>query len=256
MNDDLRDLRAFAPTLCRLLGVAPPALAREPPLDALAGTARRALVYCPDAVGLHALERWPELRARLRRVATHEVELRSMLPPKTPVCFATLFTGGTPEEHGIRRYERPVLSCDTVFDALVRAGRKTAIVAVQNSSIDLIFRDRSVDYHSMAYDPLVTARVLELVRAAEHDVIVAYHQEYDDVTHRTGPFSPLAARAAEHQVDTWELLAEAVATSWGGDYLLAFCPDHGAHEVPETGRGDHGEDRPEDMRIAHYFALR
>jgi hypothetical protein len=34
-----------------------------------------------------------------------------------------------------------VLACDTVFDALVRAGKKVAIVAVRDSSIDLIFRD-------------------------------------------------------------------------------------------------------------------
>jgi hypothetical protein len=251
-----RDLRAFAPTLCRVLGVTPPALARAAPLAELDGRARRALIYCPDAMGLHALERWPALHGRLRAVATHEVELRAMPPPKTPVCFASLFTGASPEEHGIRRYERPVLTCDTVFDALARAAKRVAIVAVRDSSIDLIFRDRPVDYHSMEYDPLVTARVLELLGAREHDVIVAYHQEYDDLMHRTGPFSPLAARAAEHAVETWELLAAETAATWASDYLLTFCPDHGAHAVPETGRGDHGEDRPEDMRVAHFFALR
>lgn len=252
----MRDLRSFAPTLCRALGVAPPALASAAPFHEIAGTVRRALVYCPDAVGLHALERWPALHERLRRVATHEVEIRAMLPPKTPVCFATLFTGGTPEQHGIQSYDRPVLGCDTVFDALVRAGRRTAIVAVRDSSIDLIFRERAIDYHAMTYDPLVTACALDLMRAGEHDVLVAYHQEYDDLLHRTGPFSPLAARAAERHVESWEVLVEAAAACWRAEYLLAFCPDHGGHAVPETGRGDHGEDRPEDMRLAHFFVVR
>lgn len=249
------DLRAVAPTLCQVLGLEPPALARAAPVPGLDGRARRALVYCPDALGLHALERWPALHARLRAVSTHEVELRSMVPPKTPVCFATIFTGGTPEEHGIRRYERPVLACDTVFDALVRAGKRAAIVAVEGSSIDLIFRERPLDYDSPRYDPLVTARTLELLAADQHDLIVAYHQEYDDLLHRTGPFSALAARAAEHHVATFELLAETAAATWGREYLLAFCPDHGGHETP-AGKGDHGEDRPEDMRVAHFFAMR
>lgn len=239
-----------------MLGVTPPALASGSGLDEIAGEARRALVYCPDAVGLHALERWPELHARLRRVATHEIELRAMVPPKTPVCYASLFTGGAPQEHGITRYERPVLSCDTVFDALVRARRRTAIVAVKDSSIDLIFRGRAIDYHSMTYDPLVTARVLELLAACAHDVIVAYHQEYDDLVHATGPFSPLAARAAERHVESWELLVDGASASWGSGYVAAFCPDHGAHDVPGTGLGDHGDDRPEDMRVRHFFAVR
>src|SRR5258706_14345046 len=55
-------------------------------------------------------------------------------------------------QHGIKRYERPVLSCDTIFDALARAGKKVAIVAVRDSSIDLIFRERPIDYFSPTYD--------------------------------------------------------------------------------------------------------
>jgi hypothetical protein len=252
----MSDLRSIAPTICRMLGVAPPALATRPALSGLSATVRRALIYCPDAVGLHALERWPSLRERLQRIATHEVELRSVVPPKTPVCFASMFTGGAPDEHGIRRYEKPVLRCDTLFDALCRASLRTAIVAVRDSSIDTIFRDRAVDYESPSYDPLVTARTLELVTAAEHEVIVAYHQEYDDLLHETGPFSALAMRAAEHHVETWELLAEATEKAWRSSYVLAFCPDHGGHVDSETGRGNHGEDRDEDMRVVHYFIVR
>jgi hypothetical protein len=227
----------------------------EPFSELLSPAARvtKALVYCPDAFGTHALERFPVLHERLRRASTHEIELSSVFPPKTPVCFASLFTGGTPEQHGIRRYERPVLSCDTVFDALTRAGKKVAIVAVRDSSIDLIFRKRPIDYFSPTYDPLVTHQALDLLKANEHDVIVVYHQEYDDLLHRTGPFSELATRALEHHVETWELLARAASAAWGQDYVLAFAPDHGGHFDPDKERGDHGEDRPEDMQLRHFF---
>ena len=114
-----------------------------------------------------------------------QVELRSMTPPKTPVCFASMFTGAPPEVHGIRKYERPVLTCDTLFDALARAGKRAAIVAVRDCSMDIIFRSRPIDYFTEDYDPQVTERALELVRDGNHDFIVAYNQEYDDTLHRT-----------------------------------------------------------------------
>ena len=37
------------------------------------------------------------------------------------------------------------------------------------------------------------------------------------------------------------ILARAVAAHWAArDRVLLFAPDHGAHLVSETGRGDHG----------------
>ena len=253
----MRDLRYLTPTLCHFLGIQPPSLANgEPVREVAKKPIKRALIYCPDAFGVHALTKYPHLKERLERSSDTSIELSSMFPPKTPVCFASLFTGGSPEEHGIRRYEKPVLACETLFDALVRAGKRTAIVAVRDSSIDKIFRDREIDYVSPAYDPLVTAKTLDLLESGEHDVIIVYHQEYDDLLHATGPFSKLGERALENHVASWELLLDAVARKWKSDYLVAFTPDHGGHVVPETGRGDHGDDRADDMLVRHFFVSR
>jgi hypothetical protein len=97
--------------------------------------------------------------------------------------------------------------------------------------------------------------VLRLLRANSHDVIVAYHQEYDDLLHRTGPFSELATHALEHHVHSWEILVRAARDAWRERFLVTFCPDHGGHEDPATGRGDHGDSSPEDMRVRHYFVM-
>lgn len=217
---------------------------------------KKALIYCPDAFGVHALQHRSDLNDRLTKTSTHVVELDSVSPPVTPVCFATLFTGGSPEEHGIKKYEKPILSCDTVFDALIRAGKKVAIVAVAGSSVDQIFRGRALDYFSMPYDPLVSVKTLELMHAGSHDVIVAYHQEYDDLLHDTSPFSELALRALEHHVDSYELFVQKSREIWKKDFLVAFTPDHGAHTDPKTGRGNHGyttERCAEDMALRHFF---
>ena len=45
--------------------------------------------------------------------------------PVTPVCFGTMYTGAQPAVHGIQKYEKPVIQIDTIFDALIRAGKMT-----------------------------------------------------------------------------------------------------------------------------------
>lgn len=258
-------IASVTPTACALFGVAAPAQASEVPLKSAMQHAatqvggsplERCLIYCPDALGNHLWSRFPEHRERISACCPHRVELTAVLPPKTPVCFASVFTGAPPEVHGIRRYERPVLSCDTLFDAFVRAGRRVAIVAVQNSSIDLIFRDRQLDYFSEPYDEDVSSRALELVAADAHDLIVAYHQEYDDQLHATEPFSPTAVQAMQNHVASVERFAEAIRSCWSERVsALVVAPDHGAHLAADTGRGDHGLDIPEDMSVSHWYGL-
>jgi hypothetical protein len=252
-------LRSFTPTLCLALGIPLPELAVVDPyldLKNFKGKIKKALIFCPDAFGFHALKKFPELHKALKESSTHEVELLSIFPPKTPVCFASLFTGGTPEEHGIKQYEKLVLKCDTLFDALIRAGKKVAIVAVKNSSIDLIFRERSLDYFSLDYDSLVSAKTLDLLTKNEHDVIIVYHQEYDDLLHDSGLFSELAVNALHHNVESWKLFTREAQKAWENDFCVAFTPDHGGHIDFTNGLGDHGENIPEDMELRHFFFLR
>ena len=49
-----------------------------------------------------------------------EVRYETVMPSVTPVCFGTMYTGAQPEVHGIRRYEKPVIKIDTIFDVLIR----------------------------------------------------------------------------------------------------------------------------------------
>jgi hypothetical protein len=254
-------IASVTPTLCRLLSVEPPAVCSAPALELVLalGLARveRVLVYAPDAIGRVFLYNHPDLKRRLVAASDVQVELRSMTPPKTPVCFASMFTGALPEVHGIRKYERSVLVCDTLFDALARAGKRAAIVAVKGCSMDIIFRNRPIDYYTEEDDQQVTERALELVRECRHDFIVAYHQEYDDTLHRTRHDGPEALAAAGRHVETFARLSQATEEHWAGyNDALVFAPDHGAHFDAAKGKGDHGEDIPEDMDVLHYWRLR
>ncbi|MFZ3231702.1 MAG: alkaline phosphatase family protein [Pseudobdellovibrio sp.] len=255
----MKDLRSFASTLCQLLNIKKPELATNEVFEELIQASKtkikKALIYCPDAFGLHALKYYPTFHSQLQEISTNEVELNAVFPSVTPVCFASLFTGATPAQHGIETYKKPILKCDTLFDALLRAEKKVAIVAVKNSSVDMIFRDRKLDYFSMDYDPLVTVKALQLLEANQHDVIVVYHQEYDDLLHDTGPFSEIASWALGRHVQTYQLLVQRAKLVWKQDYLVVFAPDHGAHVDIKTGLGDHGLDIPEDMNLRHFYVI-
>lgn len=263
---DRPTIASVAPTLCALCGVKPPFSCEAAALDPVLDLARRVLdgqpverclVFAPDALGDQVRSARPDLAAAVAALAPLAVPLRSIDPPWTPVCFASMFTGAPPAVHGIRRYEKPVLSVDTVFDAFARAGRRVALVAVTDSSIDRIFRGRALDYFSEKYDPWVTEKALSLVAADRHDLVVAYHQEYDDVMHALGPAHPRALRGARNSVEAFADLAAAFDAGWARHHrALVFAPDHGAHPDAATGGGAHGTADAADMDLAHWWAVR
>lgn len=219
-----------------------------------AGGVKKMLVYAPDAIGRRIMGLRPELFEGIKAAGFTGVDVRSVFPSKTPVCFASMFSGLPPAGHGIKAYEKPQLKCRTVFDALPAAGRKCAIAAVKDSSVDLIFRGRKVDYFSEEYDGEVTARALELIEAGGHDFILAYHQEYDDLLHEKGPWKESAVEAVGRHTEAFLKLAAAFDKKWAGvPRAVLFAPDHGAHADPATGKGVHGDDSPADMDVTHFW---
>jgi hypothetical protein len=258
-------IASVTPTICSLLGVKPPKDSGAQPIDSvLAEAAKRlkgrrvekALIYAPDAIGEGLHRDYTKLFAGVKKLAPLEVELKSVIPTWTPVCFSSMFTGAQPEVHGITKYEKPVLSVDTLFDALARASKRVAIVAVKGSSIDLVFRDRKIDYYTEEYDPQVETRVLDILNAKDYDLILAYHQEYDDLMHGSTPRDPKALEAFRRHLKSFETLATAFNERYASvNRVVAFTPDHGTHIDPKTGKGTHGTDAPEDMEVRHFWGI-
>lgn len=252
-------ISSIARTALELLGVKegldPAASAPDARVTALAPAGvRKLLVYAPDAIGRRMVTLHPEFFAPLLAAGCKRLDLRSVFPAKTPVCFASMFSGLTPHGHGIKQYEKPVLKCPTIFDALPAAGLKAAIVAVKDSSIDLIFRGRPIEYYSEPDDAAVTARALELIADGAYDFLLVYHQEYDDLLHATSPWKDESLAAARRHTESFRQLSTAFGKRWLGiPRAAAFTPDHGAHTDPATGKGTHGDDIPADMDVAHFW---
>ena len=126
------DVASVTSTVCELFGIPRPADCVAPPFSEVAAFAARrtvtkALVFAADAIGAHMVRSYAEAFEPVARHAPTSVEACAVMPSVTPVCFASMFTGAPPDTHGIRKSERPTLTCDTLFDALSRAGRRVAI---------------------------------------------------------------------------------------------------------------------------------
>jgi len=258
-------LCSITPTLCALLGIAPPALAQSEPLPAVlqAAAARwgveraeRLLVFAPDALGRQLLRRYSGELAQLREHAPLEVELESVLPTVTPVCFGSIFTGGLPAAHGITSYRRPQLACDSFFDALLRAGLHCALCVRDDCSMNDIYRGRQIDYYPEPSDSAVESRALELLQGGAHEVVVAYQMDYDDRLHETVPESPECLAALRAHLGSFSALCTTARACWAGQRWAVCCiPDHGAHIDPASGKGTHGSALPEDLELLHFWGV-
>ena len=96
--------------------------------------ADRALLYNPDAIALWLYQNYTHLFTGAMVNSRLAIPMLSVMPSVTPVCFGSMYTGMMPDQHGIKKYVKPVLTVDTIFDHFIRAGKKCAIVSTTGDS--------------------------------------------------------------------------------------------------------------------------
>lgn len=254
-------LDTIAAALATIMGAKPPKTAADAnefvvqyAKEAFGGEqADRIFMYNPDAIGEWVAIKHPEfLKETLKRTEL-KLPLRSVMPSVTPVCFGTLYTGAQPCIHGIQSYKKPVIRIETLFDALIQAGKKCAIVADDECSIGKIFLEREMDYFIFQTKEEVNAKAAELIIADTYDFICVYNGNYDAVMHKNGPEAPLSLAALKENDHVFALFSELIKTHWKEhNALVGFAMDHGCHEI-DGGCGSHGLDMPEDLNIMHLY---
>ena len=262
-------LTRFAATMAKLIGVEKPACADEPidwVCDVMSDLCKegfdRVLFHNPDAMGLCLYEKYPDIFEPVLKHTQITVPFKTVMPSVTPVCFGTMYTGALPEVHGIRKYEKPVIQIDSLFDTLIRAGKKVAIVATNKSSMSMIFGERDVDMYILDTEANVVETAQSLILEDKYDVLCVYTIGYDKQEHAFGPESREAIAAAYREGMIFDQLVSTVKRNWTNhNTLITFSPDHGAHDT-EPGtmnskglplRGNHGTDSPQDLNILHYL---
>ena len=144
-------------------------------------------------------------------------------------------------------------SFDTFFDAMIRAGKKIALVAHADSSMAKIFLEREMDYFVYPTVEEISAKTVELIQQDQHDVICVYHDSYDTIMHKFGPESIEALSELRANVCSFAMFSAMIENQWKShNTLVGFAMDHGCHEI-DGGCGAHGLDMPEDLNIKHLY---
>jgi len=250
-------------TLCAALaaamGVETPekaAPANESLLAYLAGRkADRIFMYNPDAIAQWIFRKYPQLFKEVTALCELELPFKTVMPSVTPVCFGTMYTGAQPAVHGIQKYEKPVIRIDSLFDAMIRAGKKCAILATDRCSMSRIYLEREMDYFFFDSIAKVNAKATDLIREDAYDLICVYNGNYDAVMHKTGPESVEALSEARANSEAFAMFHALIREHWQQHTtLMGFAMDHGCHEIDDNC-GSHGLDMPEDLNIVHSYVL-
>lgn len=257
-----------AATIADLFGVERPALAEEPLLwaedlvrDYCRGPFDRLLIQNPDCMAQWMIEKYPEALAPVRKHTLLSVPFHSVMPSVTPVNFGTIYTGVMPEVHGITEYRKPVITIDSLFDALIRAGKRVAVLGSESCSMSNIWLQRDMDYFIYPTDWERAEKVRDLIIEDRHDVIVCWTGKYDTYDHKYGPEDPHSIEAFYQQGQIFDYLVENVKRNWRShNTLTLFASDHGCHAVEPTEEnkyhmGNHGSDSPLDLNVVHYLGV-
>ena len=250
-----------AGTVARLMGFAMPEGADDPneivlqlAQKTLAGKpVERALLYNPDAIALWLYQKYTYLFAEVIQNSQMALPVYSVMPSVTPVCFASMYTGLNPENHGIQAYVKPVLTVPTLFDAAIAAGRHPVIISTEGDSISKIFLEREMDYIICKTHDECNARGAEVLAEDKYDLITVYNGNYDATMHRFGPESEEALAQIVHNSKAFATLSAIAQKAWAGKTgMAAYLPDHGCHEI-DGKLGSHGLEMAEDMNIIHFY---
>lgn len=215
--------------------------------------AERALLYNPDAIALWLYQKYPELFLDVVQNSQMALPVDSVMPSVTPVCFASMYSGLVPAEHGIQAYVKPVLSVPTLFDAAIAAGLRPIIISTEGDSISKIFLERDMDYIICKTHQECNEHAKRVLEEDQYDIITLYNGNYDGWMHRYGPESQEALDQLRDNAKVFAELSAIAKKVWAGkNGVAAFLPDHGCHEI-DGQLGSHGLEMEEDMNIVHFY---
>jgi len=242
-------MACLAPTVAALLGLPAPAQATEDPIPGIVrdlGPAQRVAAVAPDGLGSAIVARWgpeiPFLRSLLDR---WHVTLRAVMPSITPVNFATMVTGASPEVHGVGAFTDD-FACETLFDVVRAHGGRSAGVG-QKGYTGSELLGRAADLWGKATsntDGEVEAIALAFAAAEAPQFLIVQLGSTDDVFHRHGPSSPEVVPKLR---ETDKRLARMAKGLTALGYAVIINADHGQHDT-ESG-GSHGTSADQDALV-------
>ncbi|MBO4355960.1 MAG: alkaline phosphatase family protein, partial [Clostridia bacterium] len=213
-------LTGVCASLAEAMGIPAPANA-NPSIPAITemvkkncGRVDRVFMYNPDAVAMWLYQKYTSFYTPLQNHVRLSLPLRSVMPSVTPVCFGSMYTGAYPKIHGIRYYTKPIIRIDTIFDSLIRSGKRPVIISESEASLSKIFLERKMDYYICPSTDECTEKALELIEEDRYDFIVLYNGDYDSTMHRHAPEGSESLDVLKKDIGVFDRIAEKITSCW------------------------------------------
>ncbi|MBN1529492.1 MAG: alkaline phosphatase family protein [Thermoleophilaceae bacterium] len=217
--------------------------ARHPAEAPAAALAKRVYVIVVD--GLNRGRLWQAdapVMDRLAREGTEYLAVEPAYPARTVVCFSSMLTGASPDEHGMRSNFAPRLGVrvESLFDVLERNGRRGRLVGIAHLldpfGEDVVRSVTSVQPTSRI-DHSLAAEGRRVVEEEDPDLLVLQLLAADQLGHVRGVRSPeyldQVAETDRHVADFLAFLEERGRLE---DATVILMADHGQGR----GIGGHG----------------
>lgn len=167
--------------------------------------------------------------------------IRTVMPSVSNVALATLVTGKTPDQTGVKITGDRELLIDDIFSQTENSVIIEGNTSLISMSIDQIL---SIDTNNNGTnDDEVYDNAIKVLKDNPQLIYVHFHG-FDDIAHTYGPYS----QQAKEKIDQLDKYVEGLVKEFDGTVLITA--DHGQHEREyEDKIGNHGEFVYEDMTV-------
>ncbi|HEX6989812.1 MAG TPA: lysylphosphatidylglycerol synthase domain-containing protein [Bacillota bacterium] len=188
---------------------------------------------------------------RLRQEGTEFLDVRTVYPARSVVCFSSMLTGAPPRVHGIRSNFVPRLGVrsDSIFTALRRAGKRGVLVGIAHL-VDAFGEEdvRTVTSvcHNDEIDQTLVARAKRVLEEEDPDLLVLQLLCVDQTGHARGSYNQEyleKIEAADRVIE--EFLGWCAERGYLDDATVMINADHGQG----IGIGGHGHLTPTELYV-------
>lgn len=219
---------------------------------------RRVIIVVLDGLRADAIHLFPlPNMARLADIGAHTLTARTVTPSVTAAAMTSLFTGVTPDVHGVTSdrfgMPRPRVALTPVTRALQRVGLPSsaflaAIPRAYRGLAERIARGLGLEHTCFSGESAteILAAAANSLTMQRRGLILLHWPDADRAGHEHGWNSDAYARAARRLDDALGQLAHDAYIAHDPETLTILCADHGGGGM--TAR-EHNSLHPLDQRI-------
>jgi hypothetical protein len=183
----------------------------------------------------------------LKENGTEYLNMETLYPARTVVCFSSMFTGTYPFEHGIKSnmvYKLGV-NTETIFDSLRKVGKRGRLLGIAHL-VDAMGSDVetvTAVMHKDKADPNMLAKARKIMKEQDPDLFVVQMIGTDQVGHSRGVlYDDYIEKIEEADALIKEFVEWLENEGKMENTTLVICADHGqADGIGGHGHLDEGE---------------